>query len=240
MSDPYSTIDGFDDIMEILQNGGSETRTRTRVRVQPQIRMLLQRFETLGWDPVFLGHTFRPLTDQQLSEIPDLIFIEHWAKQTIQSKETIRESLESIGLTPHVVRHLNDICAPLIGSSYSNQQILDVAIEYWVGRYNPLTGITATHLTPQDKRNEWRYDAHLNTNILNIPSRCSTHLDIEAIVQTIPAHNPVHSQLHFHTTSSRGCVSILDGMKGRTGRICLDFGIKPGIYCSQTMQDSLD
>ena len=44
----------------------------------------------------------------------------------------------------------------------------------------------------------------------------------------------------FHTTSWKGSLKIIDKVDRMNGRKCLDFGIYPGFYMSQTALDCLD
>lgn len=233
-------------IVEYLQKGGTISRSkiyRTRTQSKSVLKQnLLKEFEGLGWNRRFLERTFYNLKDTIIADWPNRLFIEEWAKQMIQEHDSIQQSLEYIGIHHRVAQYCETICSRLIQSSYSKKHILDIAIEYLVGKYDPLTSPTTTHYRHRTILNKWFYDDILKINILNVPAKCSLHLSqqITSFLYKIPNHNPNESNLHFHTTSWRNCLNILVEIDNKIGRRCLDFGTKPGFYCSQTIQDSLD
>jgi hypothetical protein len=244
MSFPFTGID-MKDIVEFLdktQRGGG--RTVEIHQAHPLKRDLLQKFESLGWDPAFLERIFRNLRDDQLGEWVAWMFIEQWAKHAllrIRDTSGFLEAFVSIGLLPATARRLERVCAPLLDSSYTIHQIRDVAIEHLIGKYRPVGLPTATHIMSPEVVNEWFYDADLRTNLMNIPFKCSVEKsrEVEALLRRLTSHDPVTSDLHFHTTSWKGCVSIMTEIDNKLGRTCLDFGTKPGFYCSQKIEDSL-
>jgi len=101
----------------------------------------LRKFIQLGWREDFVTSTFASMNDSLLGNWPELILIEEIAKQWIEKHDfvnTIHESLEGIGLRPEVAMELEGVVEPLLGSSYTHTQVLDVAIEYLLGHYAPL------------------------------------------------------------------------------------------------------
>jgi len=233
-------------IVEYLQKGGTTPRVKiSKSRIQPISRLkeqLFKDFEVLGWNRSFLERTFYHLKDTIIADWSNRLFIEEWAKHVIQEHDTLQQSLEKIGVRHKVAQYLDKICSRLINSSYSNKQLLDIAIEHLVGRYTPLGSPTATHYRHRTILRKWFYDDELKINILNVPAKCSLQLthQITSLLHKIPNHNPTESNLHFHTTSWKDCLNILIEIDNKIGRRCLDFGTKPGFYCSQTIQDSLE
>ena len=244
MSFPFGGPE-MEDIVEFLdktQRGGA--RTVGIHQAQPLQQELLQKFESLGWDPAFVERAFQHLRDDRLGEWVAWMFIEQWAKHALlRIRDTLgfREAFVSIGLLPATVRRLERVCAPLLDSSYTIHQIRDVAVEHLIGKYGPLGPPTATHILCPDVVNEWFYDADLRTNLMNIPFKCSVEKsrEVEARLRRLTSHDPATSDLHFHATSWTGCASIIEGISSGVGRTCLDFGTRPGFYCSQTIEDSL-
>lgn len=101
----------------------------------------LRKFIQLGWREDFVTSTFSSMNDSLLGNWPDLVLIEMIAKEWIEKHDfvnTIHESLEGIGLRPEVAMELEGVVEPLLGSSYTHTQVLDVAIEYLLGHYAPL------------------------------------------------------------------------------------------------------
>jgi len=244
MSFPFGSPE-MEDIVVFLekkQRGGG--RTVGIHQAQPLKRNLLQKFESFGWDPVFLARTFRNLRDDQVGEWVAWMFVEQWAKQRLSrvpDATRFGESFASIGLLPATARRLERVCEPLLDSSYTIHQIRDVAIEHLIGKYGPVGLPTATHIMSPEVVNEWFYHADLRTNLMNIPFKCSVEKsrEVEVLLRRLTSHDPATSDLHFHTTSWKGCVSIMTEIDNKLGRTCLDFGTKPGFYCSQKIEDSL-
>ena len=233
----------MESIIEYLQEGGNTSRTKTSSsRMTTLKHQLLKDFEVLGWNRRFIENTFYNLKDTIIAEWPNRLFIEEWAKHTIEEQNTIQESFQRIGVHQKVAQHLEQICSRLTHSSYTNKQILDIGIEYLVGTYAPLTSPTTTHYTHKRVLRKWIYDDTLKIPILNVPTSCSlqTSNQILSYLHTIPNHNPINSNLHFHTTSWKSCMNILIEIDNKIGRRCLDFGTKPGFYCSQRIQDSIE
>jgi len=159
---PFGGMEMYE-IMEELQKGGHTTGHSTR-RHTTRKTQLFNVFIEKGWDPVFVRMQFRNLDDTMLREWPSHMFIEHWAKLYIRHyglRRTIQTTLRSLGLTLEKTNELLPICRFLLGSSYTNIQIIDVAIEYAMGHYDPI---------------RWRYfttEARKHTSLHQIRSICS-------------------------------------------------------------------
>jgi hypothetical protein len=227
---PFGGMEMYE-IMEELQKGGHTTGHSTRRNTTRKIQ-LFNMFIEKGWDPVFVRIQFRNLDDTMLREWPPNIFIEHWAKLYIRYyrlRPTIRTTLRSLGLTHNKTNELLPICRSLLGSSYTNIQIIDVAIEYAMGHYDPI---------------RWRYfttEARKHTSLHQIRSICSISLEpqLQTLLNAIPKDKE-STELYFHTTSWASCLSILNGISHGIGRECLDFGLYPGFYLSQDICVALD
>ena len=219
------------EIMEELQTGGHNTGHSTRKNTQRKTQ-LFNVFIEKGWDPVFLRKQFRNLDDAMLKEWPSHMFIEHWAKQYIRHyglRRTIQTTLLSLGLTRKKTNELVPICRSLLGSSYSHLQLIDITIEYTLGKYDQIKWVYFTR------------EAKKHTSLLQIRSICSISLEpqLQTLLNDIPREKET-TDLYFHTTSWGSCLNILDGISHGNGRICLDFGLRPGFYLSQTIHVALE
>ena len=227
---PFGGLEMYE-IFEQLQSGGHSRGRFTRKKTTLKTK-LLNQFIQKGWDSDFVRTTFQNLDDKMLREWPPNLFIEKWAKQYIRHyglQTTIRNTLLSLGLTHKEANELVPICRSLLGLSYSHIQIIDIAIEYVLGKYDPI---------------KWAYfiqEAKKDTALIQIRSICSVSLEpqLHTIVNSIPRDKET-TELYFHTTSWRSSLNILDEINHGIGRICLDFGLNPGFYLSEDIHVALE
>lgn len=223
---PFGGIDMYDIC------GGSVKYKGTRKNKHAK-SILIKMFIDKGWEPHFVRMKFLHLDDRILKEWAPTLFIEYWAKhyiQTVPLQPTFKNTLLSLGFTLKMANTLVPICRSLVGSSYTYSQIIDIVIEYAVGRYTPI---------------EWTYFIKevYALRFLTIHSICSIALESEPELQTFL--HTIHvdkesTDLYFHTTSWCNCLQILDGISHGVGRPCLDFGLLPGFYMSQDIRVAIE
>jgi hypothetical protein len=177
-----------------------------------------------------------------LADYPFRLFIEDYFASRIRRvgpHTSLRTSLAALGLLPEVVAVLVPLLEPLQNSSYTDYQILDTAILYLLGNYAPIAPINTTHIIQSDQVNKWvEYEDSIQ--IYNLSQNCSMNalLFLDEAVSQLPLATG-HS-FFFHTTSWGGSLNIIDKVDRMVGRRCLDFGIYPGFYMSETVRDCLD
>ena len=233
-----------DDVIEYLQTGGggvTKQATTGPKGSRTHARSLMAHLVEIGWDPAFVTTAFRTLDDTLLLEYPSRLFIEDYFKALIRRPNVhlpIKESLMRIGLRSEVAYALEPLLEPLQGSSYTDNQILDTAIYYLLNRYVPITEPHTSHLLRPDTVDEWF--SHIpNVSVFNMSQPCSSKAvsSIEEALSFLP-DTPTHKYF-FHTTSWKGSLSIMEFLDRSQGRRCLDFGIYPGFYMSETVLDCL-
>jgi hypothetical protein len=219
---------------------------RPSKRKQPeyaQTAQLLQTLYELGWRTDYLATTFPHMHDDLLSNWPDTLLIKNIFSKKIRQQDhrhTIKDSLQRIGLHDSVATKLAAILEPLQDTSYTHAQLLDIAIEYILGDYEPITPPDTTHLFSPEIVNRWqtvnviRDDVSKACIIYNIPYHCHTMRGLEQCTKALQAlSNPDSpATYYFHATSWDGSTSILHHVDHQKGRPCLDFGIHPGFYMS--------
>lgn len=246
-SDEYSVFYSMDDIITYLEDGdpiltgGGTTRTQHTYTTQ-----LLNEFIRFGWRREYVNAMFRRLHDKLLHEYPMHIFIEEYSNTAIRrletSHESIKDSLTQIGLRPEIALQLELVVRSLQGSSYTNVQIIDTAIFYLLGHYKPLTPPNTKHLLYPDIIDTWVnyiYESK-SISIYNMTQYCSVSSlsHFIAALATIP--NPYSDKnYYFHATSWKGSLAITEGVNRLVGRRCLDFGILPGFYTSNSPNDAV-
>jgi len=226
-----------------LKTGGGMVRSRKRTETQEYIQYLTG----LGWEPGFLQREFRELNDKLLNTWHFREFSRQYFEHLIEHlgfQSTIRESCIQIGLRPDVAAHLEYILHPLLGTSYTDIQVLYTGIYYLLGRYAPITTLNTTHCIQPQIVNKWFTHSPLpnaySLMIYNIPQQIPNSQSLfEAALASLP-HATDNSSLFFHTTSWRGALSIFKRINRQMGRPCLDFGLLPGFYMSDTSKDCID
>lgn len=143
-------------IWEYLHSDISNSEPVTRIHTEN----LLAEFIHYGWEPEYINTTFQRLHDNLITGYSFNVFIEQYAKTAamklnLESYEAVAEVCTQIGIKPDVALHLEYIVEPLHGSSYCDLQIIDVAIEYQLGRYAPIAPPDATHLIRPDIVDSW-------------------------------------------------------------------------------------
>lgn len=248
--DEYSVFYPMEDILAYLHDGtplftgGGGTRRATTPQRKYTVQ-LLNEFIRLGWRREYINASFRRLHDKLISEYPVHIFIEEYAKRVIRrldTLESIKESLLSIGLRPEIAIQLEYILQPLQHeSSYTDIQILDTAIFYLLGYYTPLKPLNAKHLI-SDYIDKWINYTHESKtiSIYNMSLQCTglALSQFNSALASIPRPDG-DSTLYFHTTSWRGSLGITENVSRLVSRHCLDFGIFPGFYMSNTTYDAI-
>jgi hypothetical protein len=131
---------------------------------------------------------------------------------------------------------------PLLDSSYTYEQVLEIGVEYLLGFYNPITLPDISFPVKPQVVNNWfkykKYKEYKEINVYNIHDD-NTNLN-SAINSALTQLNNIDRKLYFHSTSWKSSNSIMKRITRQTGRHCLDFGIYPGFYLSDNYTESID
>ena len=240
MNNNYS----IDAIARLLQKGGGVSRVR--IRENPESTTIRQAFVSQGWSSQYVARTFARLTDRHVEEYTPLEFISEWAHYTISTLEDIedlQDGLQSLGLRSEIIARLLTVVLPLQNTSYTNDQLLDIAIEYLLQETHPrIQPIRSGFFTEPDVVNTWFHDSSRTIAYMNINGPCLVQRreEIISILSTIPTVTNSNLLFFYHTTSWHGTQNILTGLSHKVGRTCTDFGVLPGFYMSDTLQTSLE
>jgi hypothetical protein len=246
----------YPDVEQILEQiqygcGYSASRpTRSRTNVIKMMNHLIE----MGWRTEYVTHTFGSRNDTTILGWPnESIFIEQFFKGVIQRQgyvRSLRTSFLRLGLREDVAARLESILSPLLGSSYTHTQILDVGIEYLLEEYNPTCDTTTTHDIETLSISTWIPYTHRYTHnstlskpimIYKIPYPCQSSRvdrDFRRALLSFPYLRP-HYTFYFHATSWENTLNILYSINRFRGRHCLDFGIFPGFYLSCEIDDCI-
>jgi len=230
------------DIIERLHGGGKRKLSNTK-RSNKESKEFKEKLVEFGWNPEYVNHTFRYLTDKLLQNWPHHVLIEELFRELIEEqgwKNTIHESLMGIGIRQDVAIKLETILEPLLDSSYTHEQLLDIAIEYILGNYDPITSSNTRFLYSPEIINIWTEIEIKGKpyHVYNIPYYCNDNIAKKEIENNlIPLDG---YQYYFHATSWKGSNQIMKRIDRMNGRTCLDFGKRPGFYLATRIEDSVE
>lgn len=238
----------IEDILTHLVGGATFTELQSRERdFKARIRKQMIDY---GWSPVFLNYFLKRFDDNMMNGYDIRSFIEKLAKEYVKRRIDFRdESLSlfdiytTIGLLPSKATQISKVCKTLWedDAPYTNEQVVEIGIEYLIGKYTPMTSPNTKYLFSPDMIDRW-FDITINKqtySCINIPQRCKETYKLNLSYPS-HSHNSETNDLHFHTTSWRASISIMKELSHWLGRPCLDFGLKPGFYMSQNIKVALE
>ena len=240
MSEEYS----IERIVRLLQKGGGLTRARTMEH--PNVNKIKQTFVLFGWVPQYIEQTFALMTDTHIESYTAEQFISEWAHYMISSMtdvNDIQKGLRQLGLRSDVVVYLMTVLTPLQNASYTNDQLLDVAIEHLLKETHPrIQPVHNGFFTATNTVNTWVPASNRAISYMNVSGPCSIQRidEISHVISGIPTHTNSAQKLFYHTSSWHGVTNILAGLSHKVGRTCTDFGVLPGFYMSETIYDCLE
>ena len=165
--------------LQSQMNGGGTSLPRPSESIRKN--SLLQKFKETGWKQSVLKKRFKNLTDEMMDD-PDyhdeeLIqgFVQVWLHE-IGFDTTIEKTLQSMGLSVSASNKAEYAISPLYNTCYTNPQLIELAIQYLLGYFNPISDIHATHYYRPEIVDTWIpfSNRHMSTQIMNVSISCST------------------------------------------------------------------
>jgi hypothetical protein len=98
-------------------------------------------FVNRGWRRSFIEEKLAKLDDTMLEGWKTAEFMEDYVKEAIHRPTTypsIKQSMLEFGVCEQKAQEAHDVMEPLHNTCYTDSQMVDVALEYLVGRYDPL------------------------------------------------------------------------------------------------------
>lgn len=241
-------------IEDFLNGGGLPFRSDYISVDKHFTKDVIGKFKELGWTENFLRKRFVHLNDKLLDQWTINQFIEEYTNHIIDTPDiddSIFKNLKKIGLSSQVARHLNHIFSPIKDTCYTNSQLINIAVEYLLGRNKPMIADDGTrreciptvdHPFDTNSVGKWFFEKNYRQRIMNLP--CS---DIKNILKYINRntistlqYNKKDSDLYYHSTSWQSCINIMEnGISCSKGRTYLDFGQEPGFYMWDTLKDAI-
>ena len=219
-----------------------EKRTKyskvTARRHKKQLESFRLRLHNLGWRLSFLNSHIADddSIGEELDEQSEDILLEEYTKSWVPEHwELVGDALYAAGLRRKVVRTLSDIVAPLVNTSYSRRQLVEIAIEYALGKYKKVMKKNQQYLIETPDTDVWVPNDTFNY-VYNISSPDPSSVQLH----TLPG---IHAggKLFFHATSCASAIYIAThGIAHLKGRGCLDFGIQPSFYMTPDIETAID
>jgi hypothetical protein len=226
----------------------NKKHNRRQERHHAQYIRCVKQLHTLGWRKKFIDTHLDIQVGRELDEVRQMDLIETYTKSWIHiiDSSSDEELLYNAGLKKSVVRKLCEVIKPLYNGCYSQHQLLEIAIEYAIGKYSPLTSPSNAYLFPDVVEDKW--SVHFKFKyIFNMSAACnrsSHHLE-ESIIHGLgtPSHQMLiaNQKLFYHATNWSSANNIMMyGISHYQGRACLDFGIQPSFYITPHISTALE
>jgi hypothetical protein len=228
-----------DQMKQVAQDGGGTT-LRMTPRQNSQKQNIMKAFRKAGWKQSVLDKRFRNLTDSMLSSnitseslIKGFSYIWH-EEQGFDT--SIAKTLVNLGISSSIAKYADTAISPLQNTCYTNAQLIQIAIQYILGRFKPMTTPDTSHFHNPTILEKWT--KYRNLPILNITESCSISLVPKLESYLEPISKPNYTWF-FHTTSWENCIRIATKLDHTKGLECLDFGITPSFYMSNKIIHAL-
>jgi hypothetical protein len=229
--------------LETEMRGGGKVSSLKRTKY---VLPLLQRFKSLGWKDSVLNTRFSSLSDKMISKhnydgFRDEEVIQGFASlwlNRVGIDASIETTFRRMGLNAKTARSIAWILTPLKNTSYTDEQLIEIGIEYLLYPYQPIASPTTTH--PHHPELLWEWFPYTNTQALNVPAPCTPKRDTLLQIQSVlpPLSN---GHIYFYHTTSWGYSDyILETIRIDNSRPCLDFGYQQGFYVGPSLQDALE
>jgi hypothetical protein len=233
----------IDSIIQQLVGGGLTLEKSKTLQIQVYNQMKLY-----GWSLAFIKNLLKRFDQKMLNGRTIQDFIEDLAKALVNKmnfqyeQKTLLEIYMTIGLTQSTALQLSKVCNELwLDSCYTHKQVIEIGIEYLVGKFEILTDVETKHYY-SNALNKW-FNVEIGNqtySCINVPYRCTVSSIKKLKTLSYPSHNSKTHDLHFHTTSWANSLSIMDELNHAKGRPCLDFGITSGFYISQIIDMAVE
>ncbi len=243
MSNIHPTILWFVSELETEMRGGGKVPSSKRTKY---VTPLLQRFKSAGWKDSVLKSTLSNLSDKMISKhnydgFRDEEVIQGFATSWLQKvgiDASIETTFRRLGLHAKTAKYIAWILTPLKNTSYTDEQLIEIGIEYLLYPYQPIASPTTTHPHHPELLGKWF--PYKNTQSLNVAASCTPKRVTLTMVQSVLSPLPNGHRYFFHTTSWGYLDHILEKIRIDNSRPCLDFGYQRGFYVGPNLQDAVE
>lgn len=212
---------------------------RQRKPARKLVREICKRYKELGWREDFIDEFFKEYTDWhfKMEDTEHYVeeYIEYFYSQARkQNNRTFNQLLYRMGFAQNVIEQLWSLLEPLHRTEYSDDQLVELAIEYIFGRIDPITDEHTPYCIPLQEENALVYKRQYKGYVMNYNPQA---MKPKAVIVLLKQYQDTDEQFYFHCTCWKHALNILDiGPKYYEGKKCRDFGIKPSFYTTTNIQ----
>ncbi len=212
-----------------------------------QKRSIYTAFKKTGWTVPSLDARLGRLTnDMIVIDIQNDEYIRGFGRQWFDEQgfdTSVEQTLLNMGIDTKHAQKAEEAVGPLYNTCYTDSQLVQIAIQYLMGYYKPLAAANRSHYYKPKLVNEWILFQKQNFKpipIMNISAPCSKQLS-SSLAQHVYAkfENNRHT-LFYHTSSWESCLRIMIELRHTAGNKCMDFGVTPSFYVSDSIVNALD
>jgi hypothetical protein len=200
---------------------------------------------SIGYRKAFLekklkGHSGIIMQDERETDVAES-YMKQWIDTTFNNLQTLSDyktSLYNAGFTKQKTLELSFIIEPLLESSYSPLQLLDIAIECALGKYKRLAPEGQRFYVCKDIQDTWTPN-ELFKQVYNASTITKVH-DAVPLMHIVMQHPNKHT-LYFHATNWSSALNIVKhGINHYRGRMCLDFGKNSSFYTTPDLPTAIE
>ena len=141
LSGNYPEIKALVKYLKRGKESGIYTQETTNTKQRTRTDRILHAMVQCGWKEEVVTALLTKMTDQMIPFKKDQHFIEAFLKELVvqdRQMDIVCDCLRRIGACEDAVKEIRRVMTPLEYSCYTHDQMVDVSIEYLVGRTKPM------------------------------------------------------------------------------------------------------
>lgn len=194
----------------------------------------LEFFVSHGWRKAIGKHLhLETIPEDYVSrEIYEVVARQRFANS---NKSSMRARMYDAGFLQSKADELYDVIQPLATSSFSQEQLFDICLEYTLGRFEPLTKPEVRFYKFSGRKDQWVKVPSFGHYVFNMSAEFT---DAAAMLRSLPNSSSGgggadEDALFFHATNWKTYADVLQiGILASKNRKCLDFGVTPSFFMS--------
>lgn len=231
-------------------DGGAPT-TNPAKRHRPKRRFvakLIDAFVAAGWRKKVIRRFCESYTDADFDATEPMDYhvtsIANTMYAPLASRPLSEDVLYDMGIQRRVCRTVWSVVSPLCDTSYTDEQLFDIAVEYLLNKPAPLSCGGRPYFRKLPRENEWHRSTRAGKEVYEMNYDPSSSLSVDACVSQLKQLVPgaaAPTRWLFHSTCWRYALDIMQhGPDHTRGRRCLDFGVRPGFYTTPDASMAMD
>ena len=212
----------------------NKDKNQTIIKQHKLTRML---FQNNGWRKAYINKSIKldfAIETKNFCDSDILTEKLQYEYKRLNSPELSEDILYTLGLKKFKAKLYFKIIKDLIGTSYTNDQLLEIIAEYATGKFDTKIDPRKGFLYNEEIVDVW-YEFQ-GIQCLNI--KTDIYLTVEQSIAKFV--NNKNKYVFFHATSWENYFKIMrKGINHMAGRRCLDFGVYPSFYMTPYHLDAI-